>query len=465
MNPWLLWGSWVLVLLVQAGYACSLVRFCGLQAETSRRKKFLAAGLILVEIIIIGHFYEQWSVPYIFYSLIRNTLLFILILLLFQGRWEKKLLMVSMLVIIERLAGNFSGSFFSCLILLICKGTGMNHHILFEDWFNNLIGAMSFVIVSTLICALMKPVHHMFQHKSGKWFLTLAVPLLFMIVIIDIVVWGACNGIVVVSGVVGAEYGRIESNAFFSHFAICLITLLMICMAAGYVFGMDKLYTEQQRKEQYRSQVDFYKMLEEQYRQLERLRHDMKNHLISMQGLWKNRDWEKLGSYLERMMEAGNIAENEAATGSKAMDALLYRKRKQAEEGHITWDCEMQMLDQCGNIEEFDLCVLMGNILDNALEACERLSAEEDRYISVRCCKWKQYLLLEVKNSTNLQTVVAIGHTQKEQPEEHGIGMMNIRETAQKYNGVVNIETAHGEFVISVLLPFRETVYDGKTTV
>lgn len=465
MNSWLLWGSWVLVLLVHAGYVCSLVQFCSFQAETPRRKKFLAAGLILAGIIIVNHYYERWSTPYILYSLIRNFLLYSLILLLFQARWEKKLLMVSMLVIIEKLVGNFSVSFLCCLILLILKGTGMNHSILFEDWFNNLIGAMSFVIISILICVLMKPAHHMFQHKSGKWFLTLTVPLLFMILIIDVVNWGASNGLVVVSGVIGAEYGRIESNALFSHLAICLLTLLMICMAAGYVFGMDKLYTEQQRKEQYRSQVDFYRMLEEQYRQLERLRHDMKNHLISMQGLWMDQDWGKLGSYLEQMMEAGNVAETEEATGSKAMDALLYRKRKLAEEGHITWECEMQRLDQCGNIQEFDLCVLVGNILDNALEACERLPAEEDRYISVRCCKWKQYLLLEVRNSTDVKTVASVGHTRKEHPEEHGIGMMNIRETAQKYSGVVNIETAHGEFVISVLLPFGKTVYDGKPTV
>ena len=56
-------------------------------------------------------------------------------------------------------------------------------------------------------------------------------------------------------------------------------------------------------------------------------------------------------------------------TGNKAVDALLYQKRKQAEEEDIKWECDMQMPKECC-INEFDLCVLIGNILDNALEAC-----------------------------------------------------------------------------------------------
>lgn len=460
---WFPWGISILIIVIQAGYAGTLAHFCSLQMWASKKKKIATAALIFLGRVITNGCYELWNPPYIIHSFIYNILFLGLILLLFSGTWEKKLLIAVIMIIIEKLAGSFSVSFLSCLVLLLCRLSGGNPDCFFESWFINLLGALGLGAVIGATCCLSEYFRQIFLHKPKKWFLVLAVPLVFMSAVIDVVNWGASNGIVVVSGVIGAEYGRIGSNAFFSNLAICLISLLLMCMAAGYIFGMDRLYTEQRSKEQYRSQVDFYKMLEEQYRQMERLRHDMKNHLISLQGLWDNQEWEKMGDYLENMMEAGSIDTNEEATGSKAVDALLYSKRKRAEKDCVAWECEVQVSGNCG-IEEFDICVLLGNILDNALEACERLSGDTYKYIHIRLCTIKRYLLLEVKNSADMKNPDEIRHTRKEQPEEHGMGILNIRETAEKYNGAVNTEVGNGEFVISVLLPFGDTVYDGKVT-
>lgn len=463
-QSWLLWSIFILILIVQAGYAYSLACFCGVQMEASKKKQIIVAVLILVGRLIVEGCYERYNIPYIIYSFVWNALVWGLLLLLFPGGWEKKLLSVVVMAIIEKLIGCFSVSFLSCLIILLFECFGENPDILFESWFVDLLGVLGFGVVILFICVLSKPLGRMFFHKPKRWFLAQAVPLLFMIAVIDVVNWGASNGIVVVSGVLGAEYGRLAGNALFSNVAICLICLLLMCMAAGYLWGMDKLYTEQQRKEQYRSQVDFYRMLEEQYGQMERLRHDMKNHLLGLQGLWSNQEWERMGDYLRNMLEAGSIGSKEEATGSKAVDALLYRKRKQAEQEHITWECEIQISHDCG-IEEFDICVLLGNILDNALEACERLPEDFYKYIQIRVSTIKKYLLLEVKNSTDQKKLEEAGYTQKERPWEHGFGMLNIYETAQKYNGVVDTEISNQEFMISVLLPFENAVYDRKRTV
>ncbi|MCM1494450.1 MAG: GHKL domain-containing protein [Bacteroides sp.] len=461
---WLSWGASLLFLAIRAGYAYALARFCGIQMEASKKKRIITGVLIFIERLIVEVCYESYSIPYIIYSFICNALIFVLVLLLFPGGWEKKLLTVAVTIIIEKLAGSFSVSFFSCLVLLSAGLFGKDADILFTPWFSEFLGILGLGVVMGIIYGLTGPFRKLLFHKPKKWFLALAVPLLFMIGIIDVVNWGASNGIVVVAGVIGTEYGRLERNAFFSHLAICLITLLLICMAAGYILGMERLYTEQQRKEQYRFQVDSYKMLEEQYRQMERLRHDMKNHLLGLQGLWENQEWEKLGHYLGDMLSAGDITGREAVSGSKAVDAVLYRKRKQAEQAHIAWECEVQLSHDC-KIAEFDICVLLGNILDNALEACEQLPEDTDRYIRLRLCTIKKYLLLEVKNSTDRKNIGEIGYTQKESPEEHGFGLLNIYETAKKYNGVVNREIQGHEFEISVLLPFEETVCDSKGTV
>ena len=81
-------------------------------------------------------------------------------------------------------------------------------------------------------------------------------------------------------------------------------------------------------------------MLAEQYRQSERLRHDMKNHIIALSALSRNQEWEKIDGYLRNMgdivLDAGGDM-----TGNKAVDALLYQKRKRAEED----TCDYQETD------------------------------------------------------------------------------------------------------------------------
>ena len=264
-----------------------------------------------------------------------------------------------------------------------------------------------------------------------------------------------------------ADYWNEFENEIFSHTGSCIVTMLSMCAAGVYVSGMNRVYLEQQKREQYRSQVAFYKMLEDQYGQMERLRHDMKNHLTGLMGLWEDREWEKMGLYLARMLEAGGLGQGEEATGSNVLDALLYRKRRQAEAEKISWDCDVQIPGDC-LVDEFDLCVLMGNLVDNALEGCGRIArsvenadGDTDRYIRIRSGAVKKCFLLEVENSAEkgadapaaLRNAGKFRHSTKENPEEHGIGLLNVRETVEKYGGVMNAQVRDGAVVVSVLLP------------
>lgn len=453
----------LLIMICYAGYAWSLVGFCKQYLECTKGKAWLFGLLIFVGCISLTVAGDVWNISYILIVFIRYIAFFAMVLLLFRGDVEKKLLITAIILTLKELVWNFSNSLLSCFLILVWKAMKWNMDMIFELWMGKWIGCLGLGVLILVIRLLAGRFVSVFRDKVTKWYVTLAVPLLAIIAVMVIVNMGVSNGILVVSGVIGAEYGRVWLNALFSNLAICLLSALLMCMAAGCIFGMDKINREQRKKEQYREQVEFYRMLEEQYSQMERLRHDMKNHVIGLQGLWENQEWEKMGHYLAHMLETGNIGKNEEVTGNKAVDALLYRKRKQAEENHITWECDMQLPGTC-NIEEFDMCVLLGNILDNAIEACDRLE-KEDRFISIQSGMVKRCLLLEVKNSTDVQDIKRIGRTTKVHPEEHGIGFLNIYETVQKYNGIVNVEIINRVFVISVLLPVCDTVYNNKSTI
>lgn len=404
---------------------------------------------------IVGHLY---SIPYIVSALIGSLYFMGLVVLLFRSDRKKRILAASMLIIVEKLAVNFFTSLLSCLVLFFLHTVKKIPEPFLNEWENGIIcGGYCFVIL--VICWMTKHLESVFSGKSGKWYAILAIPLFVIIIVFDVACWGASNGIMVRSGGnMGLYYDQI-----FSH-AECLVLALLFMLAVGfYVFGMNRIYWEQEKSSQYHLQVAVYKMLAEQYRQSERLRHDMKNHIIALSVLSQNKEWEKIDDYLKNMggivLDAG-----EDMTGNKAVDALLYQKRKRAEEENIKWECDVQMPKKC-YINEFDLCVLFGNILDNALEACERMQRGEYRFIKIQAKTVKKCFLLEVKNSMDRTEKYTDGFSNKRNLQEHGIGLLNVRDVVHGYNGVMNTEAENGMFIISILMPFPDTAHDIKTTV
>lgn len=204
------------------------------------------------------------------------------------------------------------------------------------DWEIGLIGVAGYCFVILVVCWMLKHLESVFCGRRGKWYVMLAVPLLVIITVYDVANWGASNGIMVRSvGNLGFYYDQIFSNVEF-----LVLTLLSMAATGFYVFGMNRIYLEQEKNGRYHSQIAVYQMLTEQYRQSERLRHDMKNHIIALSALSQNKEWEKIDDYLKNM--EGIIRDTGGdITGNKAVDALLYQKYKLAEEKNIKWECDV----------------------------------------------------------------------------------------------------------------------------
>ena len=365
----------------------------------------------------------------------------------------------SILIVVIKLVSEFCASLLDCLVLFFLHTVKKIPEPLFGGWKGGLVSGIGYCFAIFAIYLMSKRLEPVFCGKPGKWYVILAVPLLVIVTVYDVASLGASNGIMVRSGGgMGVYYDQI-----FSHSEFLVLAFLSMAAAGFYVFGMNRIYLEQEKSSQYHSQISVYKMLTEQYRQSERLRHDMKNHIIALTALSRNKEWEKIEDYLKNMegviLDAGGDL-----TGNKAVDALLYQKRKQAEGEDIKWECDMQMPKGCC-INEFDLCVLMGNILDNALEACGRMQKDENRFINIQARTVKKCFLIEVKNSMDSTEKFTEGFTNKDDSQEHGIGLLNVGDVVNRYNGAVHKEAGKGIFVISILMPFPDTAHDTKTAV
>ncbi|NBJ93014.1 sensor histidine kinase [Parablautia muri] len=431
------------------GYLCMADKFCKKYLGASKRKElmfivFSFGGHLTLNIANI-----RYTGPYILYAILYNILFMGLVLLLFGSGWEKKILAASLLMTAVRLAGNFCSSFLSCLILFFRYTVQKIPEPFLSGWESGLIVCAYYCLTIYAVYWMWGCLAPVFDGKPGKWYAALAIPLLMLITVFDVTAWGACHGIMVRSGGnMGLYYDQI-----FSHAEFVFLTLFSMAAVGFYVFGMQRIYAEQEKNNRYHSQIAVYKMLAEQYRQSEGLRHDMKNHIIALSALSRNKEWKKLDSYLKNM-ESSGMESGGDMTGSSAVDALLYQKRKRAREVGIRWECDVQVPKE-GNMDEFDLCILFGNILDNAIEACERLRCNEDRLIHIQARTVKKCFLLEVKNSMDRTEKYTEGFTNKDNPQEHGIGLLNVSDVMNKYDGVMNTEAEKGIFVISILMPLK----------
>ena len=433
------------------GYIWAIDQFCKKFFNISKRNEIIFISACFAGQLFMNVINERYAIPYIIYILIHHAFYMGLVILLFRADIEKKILASSILISLTALLGEFCGSFLCCIGLFFLHTVKNVPEPFLNEWETYLILYLDFIIVILAICAMSRRLVSVFYGKSRRWYVVLAIPLLAITAVIDITNWGSANGILVTSnGNMGLYYDQL-----FSHTEICTITALSMFAAGFYVFGMDKIYSEQRKSSQYHARITAYKMLEEQYRQSERLRHDIKNHMIALSGLLENKEFEKMKAYLSNMEATGGFSGNEETTGNKVVDVILDQKRQQAENGNILWECDVRIPKEC-RINEFDLCVLFGNLLDNAVEACERLLTQDDRFIRIQAKIVKKCFLLEVQNSTDTTNKLENGLSAKENPLEHGIGLLNISDVVRNYSGVADISVKDGIFTISILIP----IYD-----
>ena len=446
-------GGFFMFLLCYMWYILSLYRFCEQYLNGFKIDKKIFVLLLLVIETAAG-LSGSVGFPYILSAILHHLLFTGLFLTTVSDTVMKKIFAAFVLIAVRTLAWNFGCSFFSCLVLILQKQITGGQMISIEPRLDVVIGAAAYIPVIMAQNFLRKKMDSVFDSKINSWYLMTSVLLICMVAVVDIANWGAANGIMVVSHMGSAAGGNLYYDQIFSHIEICILSVLAACIAGGFVFFMNKVSIEQRQKEWYHSQIHFYKMLNAQYSQMERLRHDMKNHVLSLYGLWKGGEWDKMGNYLEKMAERGNIDTGDEATGSKAVDALLYEKKQQAKQRNISFASDVVIPKEC-TVKEFDLCVLFGNILDNALKECGRMDEQHSPFINMMSYQVKKCLLISASNSTVMKN-------QKEMKK--GTGYLNIEDAIRKYHGTFQTKVKDGKFEIDVLLPFSDGC-DTKQTI
>ncbi len=176
------------------------------------------------------------------------------------------------------------------------------------------------------------------------------------------------------------------------------------------------------------------------YDKTKSFRHDIKNHITVVKDLLENGKREEALTYIGDLADLSQALSFPCSTGNPAADILLGNKLGIAESMGVAAECSLLLPYPC-EIRDIDFCMILSNALDNAIRACQEIRGGEDKYIRVAGRLQGDLVLLEVENSFSGKGFA-----------EWGIGLKNIKATAEKYQGAMSIKTQATSFLLSVLL-------------
>ena len=180
-------------------------------------------------------------------------------------------------------------------------------------------------------------------------------------------------------------------------------------------------------------------------------RHDYHNHLQTLKARLDMGQSESAREYLDRLENDLDGIRALAETGNVSVDAILNAKLSLVLKKEIELNFKAQV-PQALTVSDIDLCVILGNLIDNAVESCEKV-AEDSRFLRLYIGVLKQQLYVSISNATS-ETVRKIDAAYiSTKRGNHGHGLRRIDRVVEKYGGFVNRQNEPGVFATEILLP------------
>lgn len=175
--------------------------------------------------------------------------------------------------------------------------------------------------------------------------------------------------------------------------------------------------------------------------------HDFKHIIMDLKTLAANNDLDGINHYLSQESDSFNKQLFYYKTGNDTVDTVIYVKQKLAEEMHITFTVNASIPENCP-IASTDFASILGNLLDNALEASNDIT---DPYIELKISQKGFYLIIVVSNKCN-NTNLSL-ETTKPNTSFHGIGLYSVKLAVKNYNGQVSIKQDADIFSVYIMIP------------
>lgn len=252
----------------------------------------------------------------------------------------------------------------------------------------------------------------------------------------------------------------VKTNAHTEMFLaseLCSVIIAAVCFYTTILLNKSQRESERLRtiaqQEEFRAQ--YAQNVKKQYEEISQVRHDMKQtHSVIMSLLMEAKSDEAI-EYMKKVAQRISEFDVVIDVSNDFVNAILNAKLSEAKRNGITVLCSADK--NASGIDEVDLCNLLGNLLDNAIEACDKCRGKQ-RVIEIKLRTCENKYLLEVENTTEENALESNKQlsTTKDDTSRHGFGVKSIKSIAEKYNGMVNFSQIGDRFRSTVILSLSE---------
>lgn len=192
-----------------------------------------------------------------------------------------------------------------------------------------------------------------------------------------------------------------------------------------------------------------YKLLALSHKQVKELKHDIENQFSVLNGLMKSGDNAAAMQYLDKLNSYVRTANRICYTGNNVIDSIVNIKGSLAQTYGIEFICKVNIITSI-KADELELCRIIGNGLDNAIEGCQRVDVQ-NKHICFSISEDREKLMIVISNTSDEVDTTALSSTKKEKGL-HGIGISSIKSSVERLDGLVKFDYADGIFKLNIMV-------------
>lgn len=238
-------------------------------------------------------------------------------------------------------------------------------------------------------------------------------------------------------------------NSVMTFYIISVVGLLYVNFS---VFNYFESYDKQIRlatlEKVLEKEDENYRMLGSAYNEIRSIKHDLKNQIELLNNLIKKHDYTAAQKYMAELNLLVEQATSVCYTGNSAVDSIINIKGSYAKSKAVGFITKIKVNNI--NFDSVKLCRILGNALDNAIEACERINIAEKSICLVMNQNMNR-LIIEI-NNTSPEVDINNLSTSKKDTAIHGIGLKSIKQTVSEMNGTMSYSYKNGVFSLKIML-------------
>lgn len=235
---------------------------------------------------------------------------------------------------------------------------------------------------------------------------------------------------------------RMTMPVLISSIGLLYLNVLIILYAERAKTASDEQLQAELAAHHYAMQEQYYEQLRTEQEETRAMFHDINKYMQAMRTLAAEANAAEVNKMMAETQELFESLTTVVDVGNSVVSVILNEYRQITEDAEISFDFDVSIPKNLG-ISAVDLYVLLGNTLDNAIEACQSLPAE-DRYIRIQMRTYHGILFCQIENP------YAKEYPQRKREKNHGYGLQNVRKCVEKHDGHMSISQNENKFVLSM---------------